>query len=170
MTTAIISPGGPPGSPERMATGSSRSGTWCSCSMNSLRTAACAAAEPVDRHRHGAGAHRRALAGHHDNYDTDLIRSTDRASADATSTDPDGPGNVHHRVIADHLRATSFLIADGVMPSADGRGYVLRRIMRRAMRHGASVGCNRPADASAGAALGRQDGAGVSRTGPARRR
>ncbi len=77
------------------------------------------------------------LQGHHDNYDTDLFRTLIEASANATSTEPDGPGNVHHRVIADHLRAMSFLIADGVLPSADGRGYVLRRIMRRAMRHGA---------------------------------
>jgi len=75
------------------------------------------------------------LQGKHDNYDTDLLRALMEASADATNSDPDGPGNVHHRVIADHLRSTSFLIADGVMPSNEGRGYVLRRIMRRAMRH-----------------------------------
>ncbi len=84
------------------------------------------------------------LQGHHDNYDTDLFRTLIEASANATSTDPDGPGNVHHRVIADHLRAMSFLIADGVLPSADGRGYVLRRIMRRAMRHGALLGATDP--------------------------
>ncbi|GGW22156.1 alanine--tRNA ligase [Gemmobacter lanyuensis] len=75
------------------------------------------------------------LQGKHDNYDTDLMRSLIEASAHLTSNDPDGPGKVHHRVVADHLRSTSFLIADGVMPSNDGRGYVLRRIMRRAMRH-----------------------------------
>ncbi|MGB0661846.1 MAG: alanine--tRNA ligase [Mangrovicoccus sp.] len=75
------------------------------------------------------------LQGKHDNYDTDLMRSLIEASAHATSSDPDGPGKVHHRVVADHLRSTSFLIADGVMPSNEGRGYVLRRIMRRAMRH-----------------------------------
>ncbi len=75
------------------------------------------------------------LQGKHDNYDTDLLRALMEASADATNSDPDGCGNVHHRVIADHLRSTSFLIADGVMPSNEGRGYVLRRIMRRAMRH-----------------------------------
>ncbi|MEM7491255.1 MAG: alanine--tRNA ligase, partial [Pseudomonadota bacterium] len=62
----------------------------------------------------------------------------------ATSTDPDGPDNVHHRVIADHLRSTSFLIADGVMPSNEGRGYVLRRIMRRAMRHAHQAGATDP--------------------------
>jgi alanyl-tRNA synthetase len=75
------------------------------------------------------------LQGKHDNYDTDLMRALIEASAHASSNDPDGPGKTHHRVIADHLRSTSFLMADGVMPSNDGRGYVLRRIMRRAMRH-----------------------------------
>jgi len=84
------------------------------------------------------------LQGKHDNYDTDLMRSLIEASAHATSADPDGPGKVHHRVIADHLRSTSFLIADGVMPSNEGRGYVLRRIMRRAMRHAHMLGAQDP--------------------------
>ncbi|MFZ5710583.1 MAG: alanine--tRNA ligase [Pseudomonadota bacterium] len=84
------------------------------------------------------------LQGKHDNYDTDLMRSLIEASANATSTDPDGPGRIHHRVIADHLRSTSFLIADGVMPSNEGRGYVLRRIMRRAMRHAHQLGAAEP--------------------------
>ncbi len=84
------------------------------------------------------------LQGKHDNYDTDLMRSLIEASAHATSTDPDGPGKTHHRVIADHLRSTSFLIADGVMPSNEGRGYVLRRIMRRAMRHAHMLGADDP--------------------------
>ncbi|MGR3803816.1 alanine--tRNA ligase [Marinibacterium profundimaris] len=84
------------------------------------------------------------LQGKHDNYDTDLMRALIEASADATSADPDGPGKMHHRVIADHLRSTSFLIADGVMPSNDGRGYVLRRIMRRAMRHAHLLGAKDP--------------------------
>lgn len=84
------------------------------------------------------------LQGKHDNYDTDLMRSLIEASANATSSDPDGPGRIHHRVIADHLRSTSFLIADGVNPSNDGRGYVLRRIMRRAMRHGHLLGADEP--------------------------
>ena len=84
------------------------------------------------------------LQGKHDNYDTDLMRSLIEASAHATSADPDGPGKVHHRVIADHLRATSFLIADGVMPGNEGRGYVLRRIMRRAMRHAHMLGTQDP--------------------------
>jgi alanyl-tRNA synthetase len=84
------------------------------------------------------------LQGKHDNYDTDVMRGLIEASAHATSADPDGPGKVHHRVIADHLRATSFLIADGVMPANDGRGYVLRRIMRRAMRHAHMLGAKDP--------------------------
>ncbi len=84
------------------------------------------------------------LQGKHDNYDTDLMRSLIEASAHATNVDPDGPQNVHHRVIADHLRSTSFLIADGVMPSNEGRGYVLRRIMRRAMRHAHMLGAADP--------------------------
>ncbi len=84
------------------------------------------------------------LQGTNDNYATDLMRSLIEASADATSTEPDGPGKMHHRVIADHLRSTSFLIADGVMPSNDGRGYVLRRIMRRAMRHAHMLGAQDP--------------------------
>jgi alanyl-tRNA synthetase len=84
------------------------------------------------------------LQGKHDNYDTDLMRALIEASAHVTSQDPDGPGRVHHRVIADHLRSTSFLIADGVMPSNEGRGYVLRRIMRRAMRHAHMLGAKDP--------------------------
>jgi len=84
------------------------------------------------------------LQGKHDNYDTDLFRALIDASARATGSDPDGTGKVHHRVIADHLRSTSFLIADGVMPSNEGRGYVLRRIMRRAMRHAHQLGAQDP--------------------------
>jgi alanyl-tRNA synthetase len=82
--------------------------------------------------------------GTNDNYATDLVRNLIEASAHATSSDPDGPHKTHHRVIADHLRSTSFLIADGVLPSKDGRGYVLRRIMRRAMRHAHLIGAADP--------------------------
>jgi alanyl-tRNA synthetase len=84
------------------------------------------------------------LQGKHDVYDSDLMRSLIEASAHASNQDPDGPGKIHHRVIADHLRSTSFLIADGVMPSNEGRGYVLRRIMRRAMRHAHMLGAQDP--------------------------
>ena len=72
------------------------------------------------------------------------MRALIEASANATDGAPDGPGRVHHRVIADHLRATAFLIADGVLPSNEGRGYVLRRIMRRAMRHAHLLGAEDP--------------------------
>ncbi|MCE2565902.1 alanine--tRNA ligase [Komagataeibacter sp. FNDCF1] len=84
------------------------------------------------------------LQGKRDNYDTDTFRALILASAEVTGQDPDGPFNASHRVVADHLRSTSFLIADGVLPSKDGRGYVLRRIMRRAMRHLHMMGTTEP--------------------------
>ena len=84
------------------------------------------------------------LQGKHDNYDIDLMRALIRASAEASGTDADGPHKISHRVIADHLRASSFLVADGVLPSNEGRGYVLRRIMRRAMRHAQLLGARDP--------------------------
>src|SRR5947209_19856081 len=84
------------------------------------------------------------LQGKHDNYDIDLFRARIEGSADASGVAPDGEHAVSHRVIADHLRASSFLIADGVLPSKEGRGYVLRRIMRRAMRHAQILGCKEP--------------------------
>ncbi len=84
------------------------------------------------------------LQGKHDNYDIDLFRALILASAEASGVAPDGPHAVSHRVIADHLRASAFLIADGVLPSKEGRGYVLRRIMRRAMRHAHLLGCRDP--------------------------
>jgi alanyl-tRNA synthetase len=78
------------------------------------------------------------------NYDTDMMQNLIHAVAHATSTDPKGAQSASHRVIADHLRAVSFLIADGVLPSNEGRGYVLRRIMRRAMRHAELLGAREP--------------------------
>jgi alanyl-tRNA synthetase len=84
------------------------------------------------------------LQGKHDNYDTDILRALILASSEASGVAPDGPLAVSHRVIADHLRASAFLIADGVLPAKDGRGYVLRRIMRRAMRHAHILGCKEP--------------------------
>ncbi len=84
------------------------------------------------------------LQGVLSNYDIDLMRALIDAVADATSTDPAGPLKASHRVIADHLRACAFLIADGVLPSNEGRGYVLRRIMRRAMRHAQILGAPEP--------------------------
>ncbi|MGL4289948.1 MAG: alanine--tRNA ligase, partial [Phreatobacter sp.] len=84
------------------------------------------------------------LQGTHDNYEIDLMRALIGASAVATGVEPDGPFKVSHRVIADHLRAASFLVADGVLPSNEGRGYVARRIMRRAMRHASLLGAKEP--------------------------
>ncbi|WP_438277418.1 alanine--tRNA ligase [Nitrobacter sp.] len=94
----------------------------------------------------GAGLERVAavLQGKHDNYDIDLFVALIRAAADLTGADPRGPMKASLRVIADHLRASSFLIADGVLPSNEGRGYVLRRIMRRAMRHAQLLGAREP--------------------------
>ncbi|MDQ2093104.1 alanine--tRNA ligase [Rhodalgimonas zhirmunskyi] len=137
--------GGPPGSPEEdgdrfveiwnlvfMQNEQFEDGSMKALDMQSIDT--------------GMGIERVAalLQGTNDNYATDLMRALIEASADVTSSDPDGPGKTHHRVIADHLRSTSFLIADGVMPSNDGRGYVLRRIMRRAMRHAHLLGAKDP--------------------------
>ena len=84
------------------------------------------------------------LQGVTDNYDIDLFRHLIAASVDASGAKAEGEAKFHHRVIADHLRATSFLIADGVLPSNEGRGYVLRRIMRRAMRHAHLLGAKDP--------------------------
>ncbi len=84
------------------------------------------------------------LQGVHDNYDTDLFKALIAASVDATGVKAEGEARFSHRVIADHLRSTSFLIADGVLPSNEGRGYVLRRIMRRAMRHAHLLGAQDP--------------------------
>ena len=84
------------------------------------------------------------LQGTHDSFATDVLRGLIEASAEASGKSPDGGHAVSHRVIADHIRATAFLIADGVLPSNDGRGYVLRRIMRRAMRHVHKLGVQEP--------------------------
>jgi alanyl-tRNA synthetase len=84
------------------------------------------------------------MQGVHDNYDIDLFKALIGAAANATHADVNGPGNRSLRVIADHLRSMSFLIAEGVLPSNEGRGYVLRRIMRRAMRHATLLGANEP--------------------------
>ena len=84
------------------------------------------------------------LQGVHDNYDIDLFRALIAASVEVIGVPAEGPARASHRVIADHLRASSFLIADGVLPSNEGRGYVLRRIMRRAMRHAHLLGAREP--------------------------
>jgi alanyl-tRNA synthetase len=84
------------------------------------------------------------LQGTHDNYETDLFRSLISTIVENTGVAAVGKAKASNRVIADHLRASSFLIADGVMPSNEGRGYVLRRIMRRAMRHAELLGMREP--------------------------
>ncbi len=84
------------------------------------------------------------LQGVHSNYDIDLFQNLIKSIADIANSDPKGPLQSSHNVIADHLRSTAFLIADGVLPSNEGRGYVLRRIMRRAMRHAHLLGVDEP--------------------------
>jgi len=84
------------------------------------------------------------LQGVHDNYDTDTFKALIAASGELTRTATDGVNKASHRVIADHLRASGFLVADGVLPANEGRGYVLRRIMRRAMRHAHLLGAAEP--------------------------
>src|SRR5262249_11998984 len=137
-------PGGPPGSPD--ADGDRYIEIWNLVFMQFEQTPGERKPLPKPSIDTGMGLERIAavLQGKHDNYDIDLIRTLIEASAHATSSDPDGPHKVSHRVIADHLRASSFLIADGVLPSNEGRGYVLRRIMRRAMRHVQMIGAKDP--------------------------
>ena len=138
-------PGGPPGSPDE--DGDRFVEIWNLVFMQFEQvTPEKRVALPRPSIDTGMGLERTAavLQGKHDNYDTDLMRALIEASAEATGTEPDGPHRISHRVIADHLRATAFLIADGVMPSNEGRGYVLRRIMRRAMRHAHMIGARDP--------------------------
>src|SRR6202012_3910331 len=80
------------------------------------------------------------LQGVHSNYEIDLFKTLIEASVDLTGRRAEGEAAFSHRIIADHLRASAFLIADGISPSNEGPGYVLRRIMRRAMRHAHLLG------------------------------
>ena len=138
-------PGGPPGSPD--ADGDRYIEIWNLVFMQ-YEQVASGERKPLPRPSidTGMGLERitAVLQGKHDNYDIDLFRHLIEASADLTKTPADGAHAVSHRVIADHLRAVSFLIADGVMPSNEGRGYVLRRILRRAMRHAHMLGVHEP--------------------------
>src|SRR5204863_8846145 len=84
------------------------------------------------------------LQGVHDNYETDTFKALIRESEELTRTKAEGEQQASHRVIADHLRASGFLVADGVLPANEGRGYVVRRIMRRAMRHAHILGAKDP--------------------------
>ena len=119
----------------------------------------------------GMGLERLAavLQGKHDNYEIDLMQALIHASAEASGVDADGPHAVSHRVIADHLRASGFLIADGVLPANEGRGYVLRRIMRRAMRHAHIIGCREPLLHRLAPALVREMGGAFPELGQAAR-
>ncbi len=138
-------PGGPPGSPDQ--DGDRFIEIWNLVFMQFEQIAPGErVALPKPSIDTGAGLERVAalLQGKHDNYDTDLFQALIKASAEATGVAPDGKHKVSHRVIADHLRSSSFIIADGVLPSNEGRGYVLRRIMRRAMRHGTLLGATEP--------------------------
>lgn len=84
------------------------------------------------------------MLGTNDNYETDILKSLINAAAGVVGVEPNGEFKVSLRVVADHLRSSCFLIADGVLPANEGRGYVLRRIMRRAMRHAHLMGCREP--------------------------
>src|SRR5215475_7525481 len=138
-------PGGPPGSPD--AEGDRFIEIW---NLVFMQYEQFEGGKRVDLPRPsidtGMGLERIAavLQGTHDNYAIDLFVALIRAIADLTGVDPEGPQKASHRVIADHLRASAFLIADGVLPSNEGRGYVLRRIMRRAMRHAELLGAKEP--------------------------
>ena len=138
--------GGPPGSPEE--DGDRFIEIWNLVFMQYNVETKGAPRQPLPRPSidTGMGLERLAavLQGKHDNYDIDLMRALIEASAEASNADPDGELLVSHRVIADHLRAAAFLIAEGVLPSNEGRGYVLRRIMRRGMRHAHKLGNRDP--------------------------
>ena len=138
-------PGGPPGSPD--ADGDRFIEIWNLVFMQfEQRAGAERVLLPKPSIDTGMGLERisAVLQGTHDNYAIDLMRALIGAVADATGVDPEDPRGVSHRVIADHLRACAFLIADGVSPANEGRGYVLRRIMRRAMRHAHLLGAKEP--------------------------
>ncbi len=138
-------PGGPPGSPDE--DGDRFIEIWNLVFMQYEQVTLDKRVElPKPSIDTGMGLERIAavMQGTHDNYETDMMRALIHASAEASGTEPEGEHKVSHRVIADHLRATSFLIADGVLPSNEGRGYVLRRIMRRAMRHAHLIGAADP--------------------------
>lgn len=138
-------PGGPPGSPD--AEGDRFIEIWNLVFMQYEQQAGAKRTPlPKPSIDTGMGLERIAavLQGKHDNYDIDLFRALIAASVELTRVKAEGPNRASHRVIADHLRASAFLVADGVLPSNEGRGYVLRRIMRRAMRHAQLLGAADP--------------------------
>lgn len=137
--------GGPPGSPDE--DGDRFIEIWNLVFMQFEQTAGeITGSLPKPSIDTGMGLERIAavLQGEHDNYETDTFKALIAASEGLTSVKAEGEQRASHRVIADHLRSTSFLLADGVLPSNEGRGYVLRRIMRRAMRHAHLLGARDP--------------------------
>ena len=138
-------PGGPPGSPDE--DGDRFVEIWNLVFMQ-FEQAADGSRTPLPRPSidTGMGIERVAavLQGVHDNYDTDTFKALIAASTALTGTLAEGAAKASHRVIADHLRSAGFLVADGVLPANEGRGYVLRRIMRRAMRHAHILGAKTP--------------------------
>jgi alanyl-tRNA synthetase len=138
-------PGGPPGSPDE--DGDRFVEIWNLVFMQYEQAANEIVSElPSKSIDTGMGLERIAavMQGVHDNYDTDTFKVLIRESEELTRTKADGETQASHRVIADHLRASGFLVADGVLPANEGRGYVLRRIMRRAMRHAHLLGAKDP--------------------------
>ena len=138
-------PGGPPGSPDE--DGDRFIEIWNLVFMQFQQDASGERTPlPKPSIDTGMGLERIAavMQGVHDNYDTDTFRTLISASESLTGVAAEGDNRASHRVIADHLRSTSFLLADGVLPSNEGRGYVLRRIMRRAMRHAHLLGASEP--------------------------
>ena len=137
--------GGPPGSPDE--DGDRFVEIWNLVFMQYEQAAGEIVSElPKKSIDTGMGLERVAavMQGVHDNYDTDTFKALIAASEELTRTRAEGESQASHRVIADHLRASGFLVADGVLPANEGRGYVLRRIMRRAMRHAHLLGSKEP--------------------------
>ncbi|HCB76149.1 MAG TPA: alanine--tRNA ligase, partial [Sphingomonas bacterium] len=137
--------GGPPGSPEE--DGDRFVEIWNLVFMQHLQEADQIVGDlPRPSIDTGMGLERIAavMQGVHDNYDTDTFKALIAESVALTGTAAEGEARASHRVIADHLRASGFLVADGVLPANEGRGYVLRRIMRRAMRHAHLLGAKDP--------------------------
>ncbi|MEO7654571.1 MAG: alanine--tRNA ligase, partial [Sphingomicrobium sp.] len=138
-------PGGPPGSADE--DGDRFVEIWNLVFMQHLQEADEIVADlPKPSIDTGMGLERIAavMQGVHDNYETDTFKALIAASEELTRTKAEGESKASHRVIADHLRAAGFLVADGVLPANEGRGYVLRRIMRRAMRHAHLLGAKDP--------------------------
>src|SRR4051794_37899785 len=153
-------PGGPPGSPDE--DGDRFVEIWNLVFMQYEQAANEIVSElPSKSIDTGMGLERIAavMQGVPDNYDIDLFRGLIAASEELTRTKAEGENEASHRVIADHLRASGFLVADGVLPANEGRGYVLRRIMRRAMRHAHLLGAKEPLMYRLVPALGAEMGA-----------